>query len=199
MALSNISIELLVLDASGILNLLAVDTSLARRILLAHECQVAVSDVVLDKEVLRYPRDGGLPVQEYVERLMSDGLILRHPIDARTIDRYVELAGPLGDGESATIAIAGFSGGTACLDDQRAINVGREGGVRTCPTIEVIAHQRVLHAVGKEDLAIAVFDALRFGRMRVPNEYLDLVLELLGPERASACPSLPRRVLASSV
>jgi hypothetical protein len=38
----------------------------------------------------------------------------------------------------------------------------------------------------------AVFNALRFARMRVPSSALKWVTELIGPERAAMCECLPR-------
>jgi hypothetical protein len=48
------------------------------------------------------------------------------------------------------------------------------------------------HALGAEAHQSAMIDALRKGRMRVPMEFVDGVVTLIGREAASECSSLPR-------
>jgi hypothetical protein len=50
----------------------------------------------------------------------------------------------------------------------------------------------VLAALGNTAVADAVFDALRFARMRVPPSLLKWVVDLIGAERAAMCECLPR-------
>ena len=55
-------------------------------------------------------------------------------------------------------------------------------------------HRDVQANLGRDGLTEAVFNALRLGRMRVLPHHLSWVVDLIGPERARQCPSLPSSV-----
>lgn len=102
----------------------------------------------------------------------------------------------LGDGEAATIASAIENRGIALIDERKALRICRERfpRLRTATSMDLLMHEQVWKALGRRELADAVFNALVFGRMRVSSEYHESVVDLIGQDRASACHSLPRSV-----
>ena len=55
-------------------------------------------------------------------------------------------------------------------------------------------HHKVKKMLGKTNLKSSVLSALKQTRMRVPLEYQDWVVELIGHENAVECKSLPSAV-----
>lgn len=110
------------------------------------------------------------------------------------------VAGPatqtLDDGEAATIAYALETGATPLIDERKAHRICAERfpAMTVGCTGDLLAHDEVLHVLGREHLAEAVYNALRDGRMRVLPDFLAWTVELIGPDRATNCPSLPRSV-----
>ena len=104
----------------------------------------------------------------------------------------------LDDGEAATIAHALETEPPAIpLIDERKANricAHRFADLVTGSTVDLLAQDDVQAALGSARLADAVFDALLGGRMRVLPHHLDWVVDLIGPERAKQCESLPRSV-----
>ena len=104
----------------------------------------------------------------------------------------------LDDGEAATIAHALETEPPAIpLIDERKANricAHRFAALVTGSTVDLLAQDDVQAALGSARLADAVFDALLGGRMRVLPHHLDWVVNLIGPERAKQCESLPRSV-----
>ena len=58
----------------------------------------------------------------------------------------------------------------------------------------LFAHDEVQQVLGRKNLADAVYNALQDGRMRVMADSLAWTVDLIGPDRAENCPSLPRSV-----
>ena len=108
------------------------------------------------------------------------------------------VAQTLDDGEAATIAYALELRPYAIpLIDERKANricVERFAALVTGSTVDVLAQDDVQAALGKVRLADAVFNALHDGCMRVLPHHLKWVVDLIGPERAKQCMSLPRSV-----
>jgi predicted nucleic acid-binding protein len=104
----------------------------------------------------------------------------------------------LDDGEAATIALALETEPPAVpLIDERKANricANRFADLVTGSTVDLLAQDGVQAALGRDRLASAVFKALYFGRMRVLPHHLDWVVNLIGPDRAKQCESLPRSV-----
>ena len=102
----------------------------------------------------------------------------------------------LDDGEAATIAYAlEMKPHAVPLMDERKAN--RICGERfahlvTGSTVDLLAQDDVWTALGHTSIANALFDALHAGRMRVLQHHLKWVVDLIGPERARLCRSLPR-------
>lgn len=188
----------LVLDASVLINLLA--TARMAEILLATGSRCVVTDQVWG-EVWSNPRDtphvrrAGL-----LDPFVASGALAREALPADAVQTYLDLAGAeppddLGDGESATIAYAAAEGALALLDDTKAIGLGRRRfpDLRTMTTAELLKRPEVHRALGDAGVAEALFDALRFARMRVPREHDAWARQILGPEPVALCQSLKRR------
>ncbi len=104
----------------------------------------------------------------------------------------------LDDGEAATIASAleREPHGIPLIDERKANRVCAErfAGLVTGSTVDVLAHDSVRAALGQDRLAEATFNALSVGRMRVLPHHVGWVVNLIGPQRAARCTSLPRAV-----
>ena len=104
----------------------------------------------------------------------------------------------LDDGEAATIASALEMNphAIALMDERKANRICAErfAYLVTGSTVDLLAQVDVWTALGRKSIANALFDALHSGRMRVLPHHLKWVVELIGPERAKLCRSLPRSV-----
>lgn len=102
----------------------------------------------------------------------------------------------LGDGEAAVIACALERGGTAVIDESKGLRICRERfpHLPTASTMDLLTCRQAATALGREGQAQAVYNALRLGRMRVPEEYHEKTLALIGRKRARQCLSLPARI-----
>lgn len=104
----------------------------------------------------------------------------------------------LDDGEAATIAYAleVEPHGIPLIDERKANRVCAErfADLLTGSTIDVLAQDAVQAALGRGRLAEATFNALSAGRMRVLPHHVRWVVDLIGPERTTQCPSLPRSI-----
>ena len=102
----------------------------------------------------------------------------------------------LDDGEAATIAHALETEPPAIplIDERKANHIcaDRFAQLVTGSTVDLLAQDDVQAALGRDRLASAVFNALYYGRMRVLPHHLDWAVNLIGPERAKQCESLPR-------
>lgn len=104
----------------------------------------------------------------------------------------------LDDGEAATIASAleMEPHGIPLIDERKANRVCAErfAGLVTGSTVDVLAHDSVQAALGQDRLAEVTFNALSAGRMRVLPHHVGWVVNLIGPQRAARCSSLPKAV-----
>ena len=105
-------------------------------------------------------------------------------------------ADTLDDGEAATIAYALEHCATALIDEKKAIKLCAErfGTLITGCSIDLMAHVTIADTLGRNRLAEAIFNALYYGRMRVPIAHVDWVIDLIGHDRARKCVSLPRSI-----
>lgn len=110
------------------------------------------------------------------------------------------VAGPasqtLDDGEAATIAYALEASATPLIDERKAHRICAERfpAMGVGCTGDLLAHHEVQKVLGRGNLAEAVYNALQDGRMRVMEHFLAWTVELIGPDRAANCSSLPRSV-----
>jgi predicted nucleic acid-binding protein len=187
--------EILVVDTSVAINLNA--SGRAADILYALPYKIAILDVVqreLDLGLERGRRDA-----EIIKPLISAGHIESVSLGEDGWIHFESLvtgtaADTLDDGEAATIAYAIERAGAAIIDEEKATKLcaRRHPSLLLASSLDLFGHPLVCEALGPEDLAQAVFLALRDARMRVSSPHQKWVLELIGRERAAACPSLPR-------
>ena len=188
---------LVVADASVVINLNA--TGFAASILEALPNRFAVvKEVALELENgRRHGRNDADALNTLVAAGRVDLVRLANPgIEYFTSLVSGSAAETLDDGEAATIAYALEHGATALIDERKAnrICAERYSALATGCTIDVLAHNGVEAALGHSRLADGVFNALYHGRMRVLAQHVNSVVNLIGPERAAQCVSLPRSV-----
>ena len=191
----------LVLDSSVVINLLA--TGRVQDILHAIQLRPLVTEAV------QWELDNGRKAgHEHAEQLKD--LVRSRHIEIVSLgskgERIFEhlvfgsALSTLDDGEAATIACAAERLIVPVLDERKAnrICVERFPDLRPASTIDVLVDPAIETALGRDELGDAVFQALQVARMRVLPAHLRLVVELIGPERASRCPSLPREIRNAS-
>ena len=188
---------LVVADASVVINLNA--TGFAVSILKALPNRFAVvQEVALE---LEKGRRHGRSDADALNTLVAADRIGIVRLGSPGIEYFTPLvsgsaAETLDDGEAATIAYALEHGATALIDERKAnrICAERYSGLATGCTIDILAHNAVEAALGHSRLADGIFNALYHGRMRVLEQHLNWVVNLIDPERAAQCVSLPRSV-----
>jgi predicted nucleic acid-binding protein len=192
--LSNSSLTI-VADASAIINLNA--TQCAADILRSLPERVAVVDIVAGE--LEEGRAKGRPDAEMLADLAASGLveIVRLGDTGEALfERLVigPASSTLDDGEAATIAYAVERTLAVVVDDNKARRICQEqfpAVGRRC-SCDIFRHPAICKSLGKERLALAVLNALQLARMRVLTEHLEWVVDLIGPEKARTCHSLPQ-------
>lgn len=182
----------LVLDASVLINLIA--TTCAVEILGAFD-EVALAAEEAIGEVYRNPRPGSVPDAPPLGALLAAGRIERVSLTGTALETFVDLAGELADGEAATIAHALAIEGVAVVDERKARGLcsRRFPKLRLGSSVGILRHPRVASALGDTRQAEAVFDALRYSRMRVLPEHDVWTRTVLGDDRIKLCPSLKMR------
>lgn len=191
------STALLVADASAVINLNA--TGCAQAILRSLPNRVAVVDIVPVE--LENGRSRGRRDADLLNELLAASLVKIVKLDEAAEQHFEQLVvGPaaktLDDGEAATIAYAAALGGLPIIDERKATRICGERfpALALACTVDVLAHPEIQREIGKPALADAVFNALQLGRMRVFPRYIEWVVDLIGPARASLCASLPNSV-----
>lgn len=189
-----------VIDASTVINLNA--TACGPRILKAIPNPFIITDVA-QGELLEDRRNGRNDGQLVAELVAAD-LISVAKLDDLTESHFEDLVigrgeATLDDGEAATIAYGVEKGAITLIDERKATRICGERYPRLTVgnSFDVLTHPAVLTALGNGATADAVFNALRFARMRVPPSLLQWVVELIGAERAAMCESLPREYRAT--
>ena len=187
----------LIADTSAIINLNS--TGHAPEIVRALPNKLVVVDTVPGE--LDEGRERGRQDAELLNSLVAAGLIEIVKLNDTCAIHFEKLViGPasmtLDDGEAATIAYAFVHEGIAIIDERKATRICGEmfPELRIGSTVDILAHPDVWRRLGKQLLAEAVLSALRSGRMRVLPHHIEWVVDLIGPEQAAACPSLPKAV-----
>ena len=183
-----------VLDAGVLINLLAIKAEVARAILQARGAEYYVVARAIDRELIENYCVRGITVREGFDMLAAGGVIRLASLGDESIDRFVELATVIDDGEAATVAYAEHIRGTAVLDGVPGDHLIDIASVDIERTVDLLMHRSAIDMLGRQVVADAVFDALRFVRMRVPVTALNQVVDLIGIERAATCPSLSRQM-----
>jgi hypothetical protein len=102
----------------------------------------------------------------------------------------------LDDGEAATIAHALEMGGVAVVDERKARRIcGQQfASLPLATTMDIFTYPEVESALGKSTVSDIIFGALLDARMRITPSFLPWAVDMLGPERAALCRSLPSSV-----
>lgn len=184
----------LVADASVWINIIAGGQATA--ILSALARPPILPQIVLGE--LERGRNKGRATAERMAELIQMGLVEVADLHSDAEATFISLvAGPisetLDDGEAATLAHAHQIGGTAMIDERKAIGLA----VRRFPALPIVSSAELLlgpvtrGVLNEEEIAVMLHAALQSARMRVPNELLAEVCRILGPVRAADCTSLP--------
>lgn len=188
-----------VADASVWINLAA--TGRCAEILAALGAPIAIVDVALGE--LQRGSSSGHGVLSHIDPLIRSGQIRLVTMAPHDEDAFLSLvaggtADTLDDGEAATLVVAARLKGIALIDERKATAIAK----RRFPTLDLRSTTDLLFATLPDEgaragpLADALFSALRGARMRVPGHWHARVIEVLGPERASLCNSLPAHLRA---
>ena len=189
-----------VVDTSVVINLNATGCAEAILRSLPNRC-VVVEDVLQE---LQLGRQAGRGDADALAVLIEQHLVERAQLRGTGMFHFRSLVSgsaseTLDDGEAATIACAIERSAVALVDERKAIRICTERfpNLAVGCTIDVLAQRHVQAALGPS-LADAVFNALDRGRMRVPDQHGQWVVDLIGKERAAECRSLPRRFRAAN-
>lgn len=187
----------LIADASVWINIIAAGR--AEAFLAALGEPLRIPRIAFDE--LERGRDKGRQTAECLAPLIADGVVTVLDLPEEAEEVYLSLvAGPvrqtLDDGEAATLATALKLGGTAIIDERKAvaISASRFPDVTVISTADLLLSHQVRATFPESEIADLLFGALTNARMRVPDQLLDMVCDTLGPERAMSCTSLPARV-----
>ena len=189
----------LALDASVVINLLGGGR--LREVIRAMLKPVLVVQQVVG-EVRQDPRKRGADNPALLTPYLSDQTIVQVSIEeAESImDTYIDLVSAepngLGDGEAATIAYAVIFGHAIALDERKATAICRERfpQLQVFSSIDLFREAEQRSSLPREQLIEAVFDALRFARMRVPSIHEEWIKGMLTTEQLAQCPSLRRMI-----
>lgn len=182
----------LVLDTSVLINLHAC--TYGEQVLTVLANDIVVPDIVAGELKHETSRKNG--DHDFLHGLIERGKATIAGMTDAEYELFGTLSGgspSLDDGEAGTIAIAACRGLRAVIDERKgraraaALMDGDEPGW----SLDVLQHPSVVRSLGEHLAADAVYLALRDGRMRIPAECGDEVVELIGPERALECPCLP--------
>ncbi|KTE24775.1 hypothetical protein ATE69_15790 [Sphingopyxis sp. H071] len=192
----------LVADASVWINIIAGGQAIA--ILRALVRPPILPRIVLGE--LERGRDKGRATAERMAELIEMGLVevaeLHADAEALFMGFVVgSISETLDDGEAATLAHALQIGGTAMIDERKAIGLAS----RRFPALPIVSSAELLLSpvtrgvLNQEEIAVMLHAALQGARMRVPDEYLAEVCRILGPVRAADCTSLPAALRSKSM
>ena len=184
-------------DTSVVINLDA--TGCCGRILDALPNRLLVSEIAVDElrrgEIERAREENG--IWEIIACGQAEVVVLTF----EGVRRFRSLtsgraAETLGDGEAATIACAIDLMAVAAIDERKGLRISAEKfpSLVTATTLDALAHPQVQSGLGMERLSEAVFNALTRARTRVPRQYFQWVVDLIGSENARICNSLPHSV-----
>jgi predicted nucleic acid-binding protein len=191
-----------VADASVWINIIAGGQGIA--ILRALVRPPILPRIVLGE--LERGRDKGRATAERMAELIEMGLVEVADLHTDAEATFISLvAGPisetLDDGEAATLAHALQIGGTAMIDERKAIGLAG----RRFPALPIVSSAELLLSpitrgvLNEDQIAVMLHAALQSARMRVPDEYLAEVCRILGPVRAADCTSLPATMRGKAI
>ena len=182
----------LVFDTSVLINLYAC--SYGERILTAVPNGIVVPQIVAGELEHETSRKNG--EHRFLHGLIAGGKVTLGKMTDEENSLFANLASgspSLGDGEAATIAIAAKRQLLPLIDDgkARALAFHVFGGQEPGWSLDLFRHASVTSALGDTAAIETLYLALRDGRMRVPVESTEYIIDLLGSKRARDCICLP--------
>lgn len=184
-------------DASVMINLCACGSgravleALPVRLMMVHE---AIAEVSTDRRT-------GRADNQILAGFLSDGLVEEGRLQDAGEEIFAELviggaAETLDDGEAASIALALTLGSAVIIDENKAngLCASRFPKLPRLSSGDLFLHDAVASQLGKAIQQEAIFNALRFARMRIQDHHLKAIATLLGEERLQQCPSLPAAI-----
>ena len=187
-----------VADASVVINLNA--TGRAADIIKAIPNRIAIAGGTMAE--LGLGARNGHDDAHQLQTLMDAGLIEQVQLGAKGAAIYESLIDgsartTLDDGEAATIACAVEHGAIALLDERKARSLCFKlfTSLPLGCTAQLLMHDAVATVLNTDHIE-AIIRALKVGRMRVPTEFVAGIVELIGPDVATTCRSLPRSARA---
>ena len=182
----------LILDTSVLINLHAC--SYGDHILTAIPNDIIVPQVVAGELEHETSRKNG--EHEFLRALVTQQTVTLSNMTKVENTLFSKLASgspSIGDGEAATIAIAAERQLLPIIDDRKAraravdILYGQAPGW----SLDLFRHKLVVSALTQNSAVTALYLALRDGRMRVPVESTEYLIDVLGNDRARQCTCLP--------
>ncbi|QYX56526.1 hypothetical protein K1T73_15990 [Roseovarius sp. SCSIO 43702] len=184
-------------DTSVLINLNA--TGRAADILGGLPCRFAVPENVSAE--LENGRRNGYHDADALDELCKQGHAHRVNLGEDALTVYESLIDgstlrTLDDGEASTIGCAVELSGVALIDERKARLLCSEmyPELAVVSTAGLLTSDLVRNLLEESGQANALLNALRIARMRVPKELVSRVCEIIGPEAAMSCTSLPREV-----
>lgn len=182
----------LVLDTSVLINLHA--STYGEQILDAVPNAILIPRVVaneLERETSR--RNGE---HSFLFDLIQSGAVTLADLTEEEFDEFSALTSgspSLDDGEAATIAVTKIRGLRCLIDEKKGRARAMISMIQEEPawSLDLMRHPQVVEALGSMQSVEALYLALRDGRMRVHGDHCNHVVDLIGPERALDCRSLP--------
>jgi predicted nucleic acid-binding protein len=191
-----------VADASVVINLNA--TGWARAIITAFPNRWAVTFNAFAELVsgTRNGYDDARAVQTLIEAGVID-LVGLGDIGGEVYETLIDGSAlrTLDDGEAATIGYAIEVGGTALIDERKAINLCGEifPRLQVITTVQILLHEFVVDRLAPRSHFDAIMGSLQKARMRVPPDQIGRIVGVIGEENAASCLSLPRAARAAGV
>lgn len=181
-----------VLDTSVLINLHAC--TYGERILSALPHRIIVPQIVADE--LEHETSKANGEHGFLKDLVIAGTVDIVVMSDAEYDLYTRLItdpSSLDDGEAATIAIATSRSLIAVIDERKGRAKFSELNKQAVAgwSLDLMLHPDVRGSLGSNTSNEATYLALRDGRMRIPEEHCDHVVNLIGTCRAVDCTCLP--------
>lgn len=186
------NMQTLILDTSVLINLHACSSG--KQILAAVPNAKTVAKIVvyeLENETSRNIGQHG-----FLQDLLSENIVTAVDLTDVELEMFASLTSippSLDDGEAATIAIASSRAFLPIIDERKGRSRASSmmPGINAGWSLDLLLNAWVVSELGEATTAEAVYRALRHGRMRIPSEAADYVIELIGRDRARECTCLP--------
>lgn len=198
---------ILALDASVIINLYA--SGAFEQIIQVLPNRVVVVENVVNELTKEF--EGELHQQTLLLDLERKDVLFIQELEERELDTYVKMLSEpnsLDDGEAATITLCRERNYLPVIDERKGALRYREENCQEFmdipSSLDLFIHPAVMSLFGQKCISDMVYEALKKAKMRVRVDQLDLVLDLIGDERAAQCNSLPnfkelrKRLLSTS-